>query len=361
MKRRRFLTLLDGIVLVLIFTLIIFSMVALAASASASEKHVWKFQSIYGPTGDATVLGAWRWADNVEKATGGRIAFEKYPAHQLVPISKSLDALEQGTIDVLFSAGGYYIGTVPYSDFFMLPCPFAECFQRVYDFYWNTDVHKLIRKWYMEDKGVYHVMPISFSGQITFTIKGKSIKKLEDYKGKKLQCSGGTISHIVQKLGAVPVTGIASAEIYTALQRGTIDASSWVCYSFESYKFKEVCGGVTVPGLAKPVNVDIWISGKAWDKLTDELKAKIEEVSKGHAEFVASFGMEEYDVKVPAWCKQFNMEYNVLSKADQEQQNKIFQSTWPDFGKRNPRNAELLKILRDYLSKNPLKEPKRTW
>ena len=364
MKSKKFQTLWEGIMVILVLAVItIFPMQVLASGARtvlASEKQVWKFQSVYGPRGAAT-LSAWRWADNIEKATGGQITFEKYPAHQLVPIKKSLDALERGTIDVLFSAGGYYVGSVPYADFFMIPCPYAECYQRLYDFYWNTDVHKLVRKWYMEDKGVYHVMPVAFSGQITFTVKGKSIKTLEDYKGKKVVSSAGTLATVFQKLGAVPVTGIQSAEMYTALQRGTVDAASGVTYSFDTYNFKDVCGGVTVPGVAKPINVDIWISGKAWNKLSDELKMKVEEITRDHAEFLAKTGMEEYDVKVPAWCKQFNMEYNVLPKADQEQQQKIFESTWTSFEKRGPRNAKLIEILRSYLAKDPLKEPKRTW
>ena len=54
----------------------------------------------------------------------------------------------------------------------------------------------------------------------------KEIKTLDDFKGLKMRIPGFA-GEVLSKLGVV-VTNIAPGELYTALDRGTIDALEWV-------------------------------------------------------------------------------------------------------------------------------------
>ena len=54
----------------------------------------------------------------------------------------------------------------------------------------------------------------------------KEIKSLEDLKGLKMRVPGFA-GEVMAALGAT-VTNIPSGELYTALERGTIDALEWV-------------------------------------------------------------------------------------------------------------------------------------
>ncbi len=79
----------------------------------------------------------------------------------------------------------------------------------------------------------------------------KPVTKLEQLKGMKVRSGGGMLNKLVEGYGMVPVV-VPSPEIYTAMQRGMVDACLFSWASSHSYKLYEVCKYVTEigPGLA---------------------------------------------------------------------------------------------------------------
>jgi TRAP-type C4-dicarboxylate transport system substrate-binding protein len=70
-------------------------------------------------------------------------------------------------------------------------------------------------------------------------ISKRPIRRLEDLRGVKMRVTGGLVAEIFRELGAVPVA-IAAAEVYTALQRGIVDAIALSISDMASYRLQEI-------------------------------------------------------------------------------------------------------------------------
>jgi TRAP-type C4-dicarboxylate transport system substrate-binding protein len=65
------------------------------------------------------------------------------------------------------------------------------------------------------------------------------VHRLEDLRGIKMRVTGGLVAEIFRELGAVPVA-IAVSEVYTALQRGVVDAVALSAPDMASYRLQEI-------------------------------------------------------------------------------------------------------------------------
>jgi TRAP-type C4-dicarboxylate transport system substrate-binding protein len=70
-------------------------------------------------------------------------------------------------------------------------------------------------------------------------IAKRPIRRLEDLRGVKMRVTGGLVAEIFRELGSVPVA-IAAAEVYTALQRGIVDAIALSVSDMASYRLQEI-------------------------------------------------------------------------------------------------------------------------
>lgn len=82
-------------------------------------------------------------------------------------------------------------------------------------------------------------------------------------------------------MGAAPVT-TPGAEVYTALERGTIDATEWgTLYENISSGFHKVAKYVIIPGVHQPVApFELIINKDSWAKLSDRDKKLVDEAAK---------------------------------------------------------------------------------
>jgi TRAP-type mannitol/chloroaromatic compound transport system substrate-binding protein len=104
----------------------------------------------------------------------------------------------------------------------------------------------------------------------------KEIKTLADLKGLKMRIPG-IQGQVLAKLGVVPQQ-IAGGEIYTALERGTIDATEWVGpYDDEKLGFVKVAKYYYYPGFWEgTAQLVLIVNQKKWEELPPEYKAAVE-------------------------------------------------------------------------------------
>jgi len=98
----------------------------------------------------------------------------------------------------------------------------------------------------------------------------KPIRKLKDLKGLKIRSAGGLATEIVKSLGGVPVF-ITTAEIYSAFQRGIIDAVLLHDVGILAYRLYEVGKYKTEVGL-NLVGTPYCLNRKTFDRLPPDLK-----------------------------------------------------------------------------------------
>lgn len=97
--------------------------------------------------------------------------------------------------------------------------------------------------------------------------RDKPIEAVADYKGLKMRTSGTAQATMYKALGAIPV-GLSSKEIYTALQRGTIEGATSGVSRWRRSKLYEVAPYLTVDPTLPYLSMWLVINEKAWKKLS---------------------------------------------------------------------------------------------
>jgi len=196
---------------------------AAAAPAPAKEKIVWKLAQTWGTGfpifGDAVI----KMADMVKAMSDGEMEIRIDSANKHKAAFGILDMVNAGQYEMGHSASYYWKGKDP-STMFFTTMPFGMIAPEQYAWFYYGGGMELMKQVY-EKHGVY-----SFPGGNTGNQMGgwfrKEINTLDDLKGLKMRIPGFA-GEVLAKLGVV-VTNIAPGELYTALDRGTIDALEWV-------------------------------------------------------------------------------------------------------------------------------------
>ena len=198
---------------------------AAAPVEPAAEKQaiVWKLAQTWGTGfpifGDAVI----KMADMVKVMSDGELEIRIDSANKHKAAFGILDMVKAGQYEMGHSASYYWKGKDANTMFFST-MPFGMIAPEQYAWFYYGGGMELMKKVY-DPHGVY-----SFPGGNTGNQMGgwfrKEINTLDDLNGLKMRVPGFA-GEILSKLGVV-VTNIAPGELYTALERGTIDALEWV-------------------------------------------------------------------------------------------------------------------------------------
>lgn len=208
------------VAMTLIGSLLSFGMVS---TAKAAPKYRWKLAQTWGTGfpifGDAVI----KMADLVNKMSNGEMEIRIDSANKHKAPFGVFDMVKAGQYEMGHSASYYWKGKDVNTMFFST-MPFGMIAPEQYAWFYYGGGMELMKKVY-DKHGIY-----SFPGGNTSNQMGgwfrKEIKTLDDLKGLKMRIPGFA-GEVLSKLGVV-VTNIAPGELYTALDRGTIDALEWV-------------------------------------------------------------------------------------------------------------------------------------
>ena len=193
------------------------------AAKAEKETIVWKLAQTWGTGfpifGDAVI----KMADMVNEMSAGEMEIRIDSANKHKAAFGILDMVKAGQYEMGHSASYYWKGKDPNTMFFTT-MPFGMIAPEQYAWFYYGGGMELMKKVY-DKHGVY-----AFPGGNTGNQMGgwfrKEINTLEDFNGLKMRIPGFA-GEVLSKLGVV-VTNIAPGELYTALDRGTIDALEWV-------------------------------------------------------------------------------------------------------------------------------------
>ena len=197
--------------------------VGLVSKAEAAAKYSWKLAQTWGTGfpifGDAVI----KMADMVNKMSNGEMEIRIDSKNKHKAPFGVLDMVKAGQYEMGHSASYYWKGK-DVNTMFFTTMPFGMIAPEQYAWFYYGGGMELMRKVY-DKHGVY-----SFPGGNTGNQMGgwfaKEINTLDDLKGLKMRIPGFA-GEVFSKLGVV-VTNIPAGELYTALDRGTVDALEWV-------------------------------------------------------------------------------------------------------------------------------------
>lgn len=195
----------------------------LVSAQAASDKVNWKLAMSWGNSLPPFTDAVESMAKIVNDMSGGDFVIKIDSVNKHKAAFGVMDMVKLGQYDMGHTASYYYKGKDPVLLLFTT-MPFGmNAFEQYAWFYYGGGM-ALMEKSY-EKHGMY-----SFPGGNTGVQMGgwfrKEIKSLDDLKGLKMRIPGFA-GEIFAKLGCA-VTNIAPGELYTSLERGTIDALEWV-------------------------------------------------------------------------------------------------------------------------------------
>jgi TRAP-type mannitol/chloroaromatic compound transport system substrate-binding protein len=172
----------------------------------------------------------------------------------------------------------------------------------------------------------------------------KEIQTAADIKGLKMRI-GGFAGRVLERMGGVP-QNIPGGEIYSALEKGTIDAAEWVGpYDDQKLGFNKVAPHYYYPGWWEGgPQLDFFINDKAFNTLTPEYKAIIEAAaSMAHVDMQA-----KYDARNPAALKQLVGSGTKLHRFPKDVMELAFKESMAVYEELNAKNPMWKKIYADY-------------
>lgn len=245
-------------------------MVATSAStAFAAKTYTLRLAETWPPNfpifGDATK----NMAKMASEMSNGRLKIKIDSKNKHKAPFGIFDMVRAGQYDMGHSASYYWKGKDPNTLYFTT-MPFGMTAPEQYAWFYYGGGMDLMKKVY--DK--YGLL--SFPGGNTGNQMGgwfrKEIKSLDDLKGLKMRIPGFA-GEVLAKLGAKP-TNIPPGELYTALERNTIDALEWVGPSLDLRMGFHKVAPYYYTGWHEPgTELQFLVNKKKFDKLPKDLQA----------------------------------------------------------------------------------------
>ena len=201
-----------------------------------------------------------------ERRTEGRLRFERYWAGSLAPGPELLDALESGIADVAAVFPAYFPGKTPLHNYGQLPCIGDDVWVRNMA---ARDLHNTVPELQKElDK--FNTMILFYASTSSYGILSSTpVRSLEDFKGKRLRVAGEQ-AKLLGALGAVPV-GMQAPEIYTAVERRTIDGTLFSPSGVTAYGLQDVAKYYSTWDVSGPM-VYLGINKTVWNRLPRDIQ-----------------------------------------------------------------------------------------
>ena len=222
------------------------------------------------------------WAgEEIKKRTNGKYEVQVFPASSLGKEADINQGLTLGTVDIILSGASFAGRTYAPLAVSYFPFIFRDAEHQLK--YATSDVFKELAKGY-DDKSGNHITALTYYGARHVTSSAaRPVAKPEDMKGLKIRVPDAPAYLAFPKaLGANP-TPIAFAEVYLALQNGTVDAQENPLPTIEAKKFFEVQKNISLTGHIVDSLLTI-VSGQLWGKLSADEKKIFTEVMQEAAE-----------------------------------------------------------------------------
>lgn len=210
----------------------------------------------------------------IEKATNGRVQFERYYGQTLCKGRDAWEANKTGVADLTWNWHGFWPGVTPLADVMTLPfLPFPSS-EAGSGMLWN--LYEKFPKFQEQFKDV-KLMALWITNPYFLVTTSKQIKTLEDFKGMKLRVPGGPPTKMLQLLGGSPLM-VPMPDTYLNLEKGVMDGMGVVFAALNMFKQYEVLNYYTyVPLYSSYFSMAFNLN--TWNSLPPDIQKQIEGVS----------------------------------------------------------------------------------
>lgn len=202
-------------------------------------------------------------AAHVAERTGGNFTIDIAYGEQLSKARENLDGIAVGAFPMAMFCAAYHPDKHPsvmVLDLPFLPLADLDATQAAHE---AVYAHPQVRDEFSRWNAIPYMSAII--PQYEFIGTGDAPTSLADFEGLRIRALGG-LGEALSRIGATP-TPVPASEIYTALDRGTIDATGFSHASMLSFNFNEVSTWYTVGMNPGTLNCPMVINTDAFEAL----------------------------------------------------------------------------------------------
>src|SRR4051794_17045203 len=258
---------------------ILTTVLGLAVTGGAAEAQTkLKWAHVYETSEPFHTQSVWA-AQEIAKRTNGRYTIDVYPSSQLGKETDINQGLSLGSVDMIISGSSFAARSYPPIGVTYYPYAFRDANHLIA--YTKSDVFKELAKGY-SDKNGHQILAVTYYGA-RHTSSNKPIKSCADMKALKIRVPDVPAYLAMPRACGANTSPIAFAEVYLALQNGTVEAQENPLTTIEAKKFYEVQKHIALTGHIVD-HLNTVVSSGLWKKLSDEDKKIFSEVAQEAAQ-----------------------------------------------------------------------------
>jgi tripartite ATP-independent transporter DctP family solute receptor len=206
-------------------------------------------------------------AEEIKKRTGGKFEIQVFPASSLGKETDINQGLQLGTVDMIISGTSFAARTFPRLGISYYPFIFRDGEHLLA--YGKSDVFKEMIDGYRAKTGI-QILAYTYYGA-RHTTANKPFTDCAGMKGIKIRVPDAPAYRATPEACGANPTPIAFAEVYLALQNGTVDAQENPLTTIEAKKFYEVQKHIMLTGHIVD-GLTTQVAPHVWNKLSDAEK-----------------------------------------------------------------------------------------
>ena len=272
----------------------------------------------------------------VNEALAGKVKVSLVGTSEVVPPFEQFEAVRDGVVDVLMTAGAYYRATVPEAAASLGVRKFASELRK-------EGYTELMRKIHAEH-GVYYHSHVGGTSGNGYRCYGNKKIASSDLTGIKMRVSP-TYVPLVKGLNGTPIL-MKAGEVYTALERGVVNGFCWTFLGIRDYGFHEVTKYVyDIPFYSN--DTAVLINMKTWMGLPADIRKTIDGLGPA-IEIAEEKFMTDMNNKEDAALKKEGLEFIHLSEAETKKWlAAAYDAHWAEIEKKSPKYGKELRKFAD--------------
>jgi tripartite ATP-independent transporter DctP family solute receptor len=244
----------------------------LSTSASAQTKLKWGH--VYETSEAFHVEALWA-AGEIAKRTNNKYQVEVFPASQLGKETDINQGLSLGSVDMIYTGSSFAARSYPPMGVTYYPFTFRDSDHLLA--FSKSDVFQEFSKGYEEKTG-HKITATTYYG-VRHTSTNKAFKTCAEMKGLKIRVPDVPAYLAMPRSCGANTTPIAFAEVYLALQNGTVEAQENPLTTIEAKKFYEVQKHIVLTGhIVDQLNTIF--AKSTWAKFSDDEKKIFTDVTQ---------------------------------------------------------------------------------
>ena len=247
---------------------------AMVAGAPALAQQKLKWAHVYETSEPYHTQSVWA-AEEIKKRSNGKFDITVFPASSLGKETDINQGMSLGTVDMIISGPSFAARSYPRLGIAYYPFIFRDADHLIA--YSKSPVFAEMVDGYRAKTGI-QITAYTYYGA-RHTTSNRPFNDCAGMKGLKIRVPDVPVYMATPKACGANPTPIAFAEVYLALQNGTVEAQENPLTTIEAKKFYEVQKAIMMTGHIVD-GLTTQVAPHVWNKLTDQEKQMFTEVTR---------------------------------------------------------------------------------